>query len=188
MLQADDPDAAYFREISNRYTSNDFIVVTYTPTGNLFSDRSLDRLARLRDDLTAVDGVRQVNTLLDVPLLRNPPVGLSQVKGNVKSLEHPDADLSLAIQEFRSSPIYEDLLISRDLSSTAVQVTFSRDTSTADRRTSLAQIRTIVDAHRGEVRLHIGGVPMIVDDIMGFIRSDLMVFGLGVWPRYLLSR
>ncbi|MCP4926319.1 MAG: MMPL family transporter, partial [Gammaproteobacteria bacterium] len=41
-------------------------------------------------------------------------------------------------------------------------------------------VRRIMDGHRGEATLYLGGVPMIASDSIQFIRSDLKVFGIGV--------
>src|SRR4051812_49797453 len=41
----------YFREISQRYQRGDFLVVTYTPKADMFSDESINTLKSLRDDL-----------------------------------------------------------------------------------------------------------------------------------------
>lgn len=45
---------------------------------------------------------------------------------------------------------------------------------------TLQKIRDAVKNYQGDGVLYIGGVPMIVDDMISFIRSDLVVFGVGV--------
>jgi predicted RND superfamily exporter protein len=47
-------------------------------------------------------------------------------------------------------------------------------------RADIAKVREIMDRHRGMAELHLGGVPMIVSDMIGFIRHDLIVFGTAV--------
>jgi len=42
-------------------------------------------------------------------------------------------------------------------------------------------IREILDEHRDNAKLHLGGLPMIVADSMQFIRNDLVTFGAGVF-------
>ncbi|MFC1837540.1 RND family transporter [Thermodesulfobacteriota bacterium] len=41
-------------------------------------------------------------------------------------------------------------------------------------------VREIMDRHRDKAGLYLGGVPMIVADMIGFIENDLVVFGVGV--------
>jgi len=42
-------------------------------------------------------------------------------------------------------------------------------------------VRAVLDPHRESADLHLGGVPMIVADSMGYIRGDLVTFGAGVF-------
>ena len=44
----------------------------------------------------------------------------------------------------------------------------------------IALIRSIMDEHRAQADLFLGGVPMIVVDMIDFIRNDLVKFGIGV--------
>ena len=44
----------------------------------------------------------------------------------------------------------------------------------------IVQIRTIMAQHQQQAGLFLGGVPMIVADMISFIRHDLVAFGLGV--------
>jgi len=45
---------------------------------------------------------------------------------------------------------------------------------------TIVDVRRIMDGHRGEATLYLGGVPMIATDSIQFIRTDLKVFGVGV--------
>ena len=106
-----DKDLRYSREINARYGEHDFLVLTYKPAGDLFSDKVLLNLAQLRDDLKKFDFVTSVTTILDVPLLESPPVPIKELANNIRTLESPDVDKELAKKEFRNSPIYNNLII-----------------------------------------------------------------------------
>ena len=51
---------------------------------------------------------------------------------------------------------------------------------TADRRTEIQAIRSVLAEFADAGTLHLGGVPMITDDMITFVRNDLVVFGIGV--------
>lgn len=129
LLLQGDPDLEYFREVGQRYTSEDFLLLTWQPSGDLFAAASLEPLRRMADELRELPGVSSVVTVWDVPLLKSPPVSLGDVSSSepLPSLEQGTADIELAEREFRSSPIYADLLVSRDGDVTAVQVNLERD-------------------------------------------------------------
>jgi len=122
-------DAAlkYYRSIRARYGSDDYLIVTYTPKADLFSEPVLADLKVLRDDIAAMDHVESVTSLLDVPLIRSPPVSLDDLTDKVPTLDSPRTDKALARQEFLSSPMYRNLIISPDGRTTAIQVDFRRD-------------------------------------------------------------
>ena len=50
----------------------------------------------------------------------------------------------------------------------------------AQQQADIARIRAIMDQHRDYAELYLGGKPMIVADMMDFVRRDIRVFGLGV--------
>ena len=51
---------------------------------------------------------------------------------------------------------------------------------TANRRAEIAAIRGVLAEFADAGTLHLGGVPMIADDMITFVRNDLVVFGIGV--------
>ncbi|MBW1748173.1 MAG: RND family transporter [Deltaproteobacteria bacterium] len=55
-----------------------------------------------------------------------------------------------------------------------------RDEMKKTRHQDIAAIRGIMDNFRQDAELFLGGVSMIADDLISFIKNDLKVFGLGV--------
>lgn len=115
-----DSDLDYFRETYSRYQTGDFLVVTYRPKAELFSDQSLAELRQLSEQLASVEGVESVLGMLDVPLLYSPKLSLSQMSDSARTLSTPGVDRQLAKTEFLQSPIYRDMLLSADGRTTAV--------------------------------------------------------------------
>src|SRR5690606_7172086 len=74
-----DASLEFHREVTARYQSGDFLVVTYSPKADLFSDEALATLKALRDELKTINGVTSTLSILDVPLLYSPPLTLSEV-------------------------------------------------------------------------------------------------------------
>ena len=42
------------------------------------------------------------------------------------------------------------------------------------------EIRDVIKSYENIGKIYLGGIPMIADDMMTFIKSDIVVFGLGV--------
>jgi predicted RND superfamily exporter protein len=222
LILENDEDLSYYRSIRARYGSDDYLILTYTPKNDLFSKESLSDLQRLRDNLSRIERVESVVSILDVPLISSPPISLSEIGREIRTLENPDTDISLAKSELINSLLYKNLMVSSDGKTTALQIIFRRDEtfhSLMERRdelrekeliTKLAQeeaeelikvsnefkqysadlmdqksedvatVRAIMDQHRNYAKLFLGGVPMIASDMVGFIRHDLSVFGIGI--------
>ena len=128
MLQGD-PSLEFYRQVATEFSSEDFLLITWQPHAPLLAPESLQPLRQLADELAALEGISSVVTVLDVPLLESPPVTLSDItsKDPLPSLEQPDIDLDLVLQELTTSPIYADLLVSRDGQVSAVQINLKRD-------------------------------------------------------------
>ena len=46
---------------------------------------------------------------------------------------------------------------------------------------NINEIRDVIKKYSVNAEVHLGGLPMITDDMMSFIRSDIFVFGIGVF-------
>jgi len=222
LVLENDEDLQYARQISSRYGQQDFLILTYTPKDTLFSPDTLATLARLRDELRSLEHVSSVNSILDIPLLGNPPVSLKQFSTDLPTLESPSVDKKQAGIELSESPLCLDLLLSPDSRTTALLINLSdydgdsdavknpgasqqestsgsllpekpvgskqaamqiraqRDDERRQRHQDIVTIRAIMDKYRGDAELFLGGVSMIADDMISFIKSDLKLFGVGV--------
>lgn len=124
-----DESLDFYREVTARYQSGDFLVVTYTPKADLFSDESLATLQALRDELKTIDGVTSTLSILDVPLLYSPPLTLSEITSmeEFRTLLTPGVDREQAKREYQQSPLYRDTLVSDDGQTTAIQLNLEVD-------------------------------------------------------------
>ena len=46
---------------------------------------------------------------------------------------------------------------------------------------NITEIRDVIGRYGENAKIHLGGIPMIADDMMSFIKSDIIVFGIGVF-------
>ena len=111
-----------YREAEDEFGDSSFLIVTYEPEKELFSDYSINRIINLENDLKNIDGVDSVLSLLDAPIFFQPRVGLSEITDNLKDLTFEDINLELAKDEIINNPIYKELIISKDGKTTAMQV------------------------------------------------------------------
>ncbi len=46
---------------------------------------------------------------------------------------------------------------------------------------NIKEIREVISKYSENAKIHLGGIPMIADDMMSYIKSDIVVFGIGVF-------
>ena len=46
---------------------------------------------------------------------------------------------------------------------------------------NITEIREVISKYSENAKIHLGGIPMIADDMMSYIKSDIAVFGIGVF-------
>ena len=223
LLLDDDKDLKLFRELAKRYSSKEFLFVTFNPNDGLFNKNSIELIQQLRDELRDLELVESVISMIDVPLVRQVEGSLTEVAENVRTIEQGDVDLDKARQELITSPIYKELIISEDGETTALQVNIKDDSKFRKiqiRRNDLlyknkveglsqeeqeelnvlledyselkeindrlnheniSAVRNIIKKYQQYGTVYLGGVPMIADDMITFIKNDLIVFGVGVF-------
>ncbi|VVS93537.1 efflux RND transporter permease subunit [Desulfoluna spongiiphila] len=217
-----DEDLNYFRQLSERFGQQDYLIIAYKPKGDLFSAPVYEDLQALKTELSEVGLVESVLTLLDVPLLESPPLPVKELAANIRTLTSPETDQTMARQEILQSPVYRDLLVSPEGTITSVIINLKYDHTymellgkrdalknisreralTPDEKNALkkaeatfwqyreearslrhddiAAVRAIMDTHRDKADLFLGGVSMIADDLITFIKNDIRLFGGGM--------
>ena len=48
-------------------------------------------------------------------------------------------------------------------------------------RQNIAEIRDVIAKYGENAKIYLGGIPMIADDMMTYIKNDIVVFGIGVF-------
>ena len=52
---------------------------------------------------------------------------------------------------------------------------------------NITEIREIINKYGENAKIHLGGIPMISDDMMSYIKNDIVVFGIGVFIFIILT-
>ena len=224
LVLENDQDLRYFRQITERYGSNNILIIAYSPKDDLFSPAVLTDLKEFRDELKKLDGVHSVTTILDVPLFYSSDIRLEDLaeEEKIKTLENSSLDRDKALAEFNDNPLYRGRLLSSDGKTSAILLSLEVNQKYQDlltrryelrekrydtllspaetdelqtvskeyrallaelinnQKSLVADVRDVMDRHRDQASIFLGGLPMIVADMIGFIKKDLLIFGLGV--------
>ena len=199
LLLENDPDLKYLKEVNNRYGSKEFLILTYTPEEAMNSEKSLNNLLSLKYKIQSLDWVYSVITLLDVPLLNNSDTPLAERLQNFTTLKNENVDIERGFEEILSSPVFKSFVISEDGKTTGIIVNIKEDVNLKNlddkskeeiekykdlrkkkNHKNIAEIREIIKSYDNIGKIYLGGIPMIADDMMSFIKNDIIVFGIGV--------
>ena len=194
-----DPDLKYLKEINERYNAKEFLVLTYTPKEAMTSESSINNLLSLKYKIQSLEWVHSVITLLDIPLLNSTDKTLTERLQNFSTLKSEGIDKERGFNEILNSPVFRNFVISEDGKTTGIIINIKKDeklkefegkskneienykdTIKKKNHKNIIQIREIIKTYNHVGKIHLGGIPMIADDMMSFIKNDIIVFGIGV--------
>ena len=198
LLIEGDPDLEYLKEVTERYGSKEFLILTYSPNEGMVTESSINNLLSLKYKIQSLDWVHSVITLLDIPLLNNSEAPLQERLESFKTLKDEDVDKKRGFQEILNSPVFRNFVISEDGNTSGIIVYIKKnnlenienktqeeiedfkDNLKKKNHENILEIREVIKSYDSIGKIYLGGIPMIADDMMSFIKSDIIVFGLGV--------
>ena len=197
LLIEGDPDLKYLNEINKRYNSKEFLVLTFTPKESMISENSINNLLSLKYKIQSLDWVDSVITLLDVPLLTSTDDTLTEKLKNFSTLKSEGINKTKGFNEILNSPVFRNFVISEDGNTTGIIVYLKKKTEPIkllskkelqiykdkikkENHENIIEIREVIKSYKSIGKIHLGGIPMIADDMMTFIKNDIIVFGAGV--------
>ena len=197
LLIEGDPDLKYLKEITKRYNAREFLVLTFSPEEAMNSESSINNLLSLKYKIQSLNWVHSVVTLLDIPLLNSTDETLSDRLKNFSTLKSEGIDKDRGFKEILNSPVFKNFVISEDGKTTGIIVYIKKnqnqkkfkskqelekykDSLKKKNHENILEIREIIKSYSSVAKIHLGGIPMIADDMMSFIKSDIVVFGVGV--------
>jgi predicted RND superfamily exporter protein len=128
LLLDDDKDLKFFREVNKTYNNSNFLFVTFSPKTDLLSKESLEDIKNISNDFLKLENVKNITSILNVPLLLSPIRPISDLVSGVDSLETKEFDKKLVKNEFLTSPLYKNALVSNDFKTTAIVLNLQNDT------------------------------------------------------------
>ena len=169
-----DSDVNYqiYDEINDEFGTSEYVILAIK-NDQIFSQETLIQLKAVQDKLLALEVVSDVVSILDAPIFEQPKVSLIKSADNDKYLLTDKLDLDKAKHELSTSPIFNELIISKDGEVTAMQINlYDRD----DYSEAVAEIRAIIDSNQ-TFEMYLAGPAMIVVDTIDFIKADVNTFG-----------
>tara|TARA_B100001027_G_scaffold145148_1_gene101355 strand:+ start:5758 stop:8211 length:2454 start_codon:yes stop_codon:yes gene_type:complete len=216
LLIENDPDLIYLRNLNERYKSEKFFIVTYTPK-NLSKKDSINELINLVKDINSFNWISKTISIVNAPLLKSTDEPLIDKIRNLKYITNSDVNINNALNELTSSPIYKNLIISEDgktfgivayikenrlyLDAINKKTEYLKSKKIDNRKLNLINkkikkfqkeqsvninnynklIKKTISKYKSNAEVRLSGIPMIADDMITFIKNDILIFGAGVF-------
>ena len=217
-----DKDLKYFQLLNKRYKSSEFLLIAFKPNEYLLSEAVKKNIKDIANDLEKLTQVKSVTTILNVPLLLSSKKSLVDILEGVPTIEDNIVEDSLIKEEFISSPLYKNNLVSEDFKTTAILINLKENEKLLELREKkqkyqsileernlndselnsfnlvkqdiikerdklrkiqnelILNVRNIVSEYRQYGELYLGGIPMIANDVVSYVKNDLKVFGIAI--------
>ena len=226
LILEQDEDLKKYRKIIDDYGSNDFLIVTFTDKNKILTHTNLKQIKAFLNQVKNLNWVESVNSIFDVPLLEVNNQSITDLVNETLTIESEEVNLDEAEIELLDSPIFKNLIISEDATTTGLLINFKRDKNyesaikererlkdldqpskseleqlklinleyqvnkkrfDKERHENINKIRDIIKSFsRSNLKIHLGGVSMIADDTITFVKNDIIIFGFSAFLFILL--
>ncbi|NQZ87860.1 MAG: MMPL family transporter [Saccharospirillaceae bacterium] len=143
----------FYREIKQKYGSDDFLIMTFSPDQDLFASNTLQQLSLISQELNQVSEIESITSILTVPLINSPAISVEKLKQEIPTLLSARTEITLARQEILSSPIYRNLLISSDSKTTAFLLYLQDDEKYQTLKLSRDEAKLLVEKEPSSFKL-----------------------------------
>ena len=121
LLLENDPDLNYLRSVNERYSSEDFFVITYSPKKKI-NDEAVQELKKFVNEIDNIQWVSKTISILNAPLFESSDQPLIEKINNIQYITTPGIEINRALNELKNSPVYKRLIINDDATTFGVVV------------------------------------------------------------------
>ncbi len=220
LILDNDKDLKNYRKIINDYSTKDFLLITITSPNKILSRKNIDLIKNLTNDVSKLMFVDSIQSILDAPILKSGNQSLTDLANTQITLESKNLNLLNVEKEFIESPIFSELIISKDGTTSGIIINFKENTDFVDisknrndlksvnnltksqkkklsliekeyellkkeidqdRSNNIKEIKDLIlNYNSQDFKLHLGGVSMIADDTISYVKNDIIIFGFGI--------
>lgn len=169
-LDRSDPAWQDYQDSVAQFGGDEFVVVALK-VGDSFDPASLDRVEKVSGRLLGIDGVRRVDSVATVNLLRRAENGSIHFEPLVGLRDRDEQTWANVLEAIQADPVVPGGLISADERMFAINV-FLDENVDADRAKTVREIRQVVEAEHAFV----SGVPTFRTAVNSRTRSEVLLF------------
>ncbi|MEE2679312.1 MAG: MMPL family transporter [Myxococcota bacterium] len=190
LLPVDDPGLAGYRQAVLDFGDDEIFVVAME-TDEVFTTENLTRIRRVGRAIAALPGVRRVESLANVTVIRNDAErDLLEVRSLVRDIPTDAPGLAALRAQALADPLLVKNLVSADGRTAAFNVRLDDATDLVHIRSDIdGRIRAVLEAEGAPGRFHLAGRPhmkavahaTMVGDLQRLLPLSVLVMALVLW-------
>lgn len=165
------PAWALYQKSLDAHGGDEFVTIALKPADVAYSHSTLADVVELTDRLDAIDGIRRVDSLASVPLIRSNADGALLVSPALSASAISSREGISQLAEYVAKDlIAPDSLVSADGMVFGLNLLFDDDVD-GDRELAVGEIRAVLDEYPGAL---MSGVPLVRADAGRLTRSEIV--------------
>ena len=205
LVAQNDKEFLYYNFYNKIFTSENFLVLAVEKKGEI-DKKFIENFDKITSKLLKLEPVSHVFSFIDAPILFLNNTSLTSLSSdNIENLKNTDLNINDVIKEFSENPVYKNQLLNekadvfsiviylnKNLELIKVQEDYKNSiVSKKDylkikklhdekRNILIKNIRKIINEADKKHSYYLGGVEMIANDVINFVKKDILIFSISV--------
>ena len=199
-----DEDFKYFNYYTNIFPTKNSLVIAIESKDKI-DKNFLKEINKISDQLNNLKEVSSIFNINKAPILFLNNINLVDLSNsNYETLSNTNLNISDVLNEFSDSPIYSEQIINKKQNISSIIIYLKENKAITDlkankelyledntyylkktkideeRNKLINKIRVIINNSNKDYKYYLGGIEMISDDVISFIKNDIILFSLAV--------
>ena len=204
LVAQSDEDFKYFNYYNSLFPTKNSLVIAIE-SKNKIDKIYLKEIKRISDELSNIKEISSIFNINKAPILFLNNINLVDLSdSNYETLINTNLDINDVLKEFSDSSIYSEQIINKKQNISSIVIYLKENKAIADlkankelylkdntyyqkknkideeRNKLIKKIRLIINNSNKNYNYYLGGIEMISDDVISFVKNDIILFSLVV--------
>jgi len=205
LVSQNDKEFEYYNSYSKLFKSENFLILAIE-NKNEIDKEFINNFESISSKILKLELVTKVFSFIDAPILFLNNISLSNLNSNkIENLRNSNLEINDVIKEFTNNPVYVDQIINKEATVFSIIIYLKKNlelikakenyenliiskkeyleikTINDEKRNDLINnIRNIIKEAKNKHSYYLGGVEMIANDVINFVKNDILIFSISV--------
>ena len=197
-----DKDFLYFNYYNKIFPSKNYLILAIK-SNHIIDDKLINHINDLSDKIIKLKGVDNIFNINKAPILFLNNSSLTDLSSqNIETINNSNFELNEVLEEFSINPIYKNQIININKNITSIIIYLTKNASLEEKKKNLnnsnyknqyfemknkidlerkhliKNIRNIISENKKDYEYFLGGIDMITDDVISFVKNDILIFSI----------